>query len=306
MRGSKNGLPVEDVDEDLLESIRANGACFKGTLFTPLSATNTSTQSYNVRLRKELDLGVSVVQGVCLPGVPTRHAGVNIVIIRENTEGEYSGLEHEVVPDVVESLKVVTAEKSRRVAEYAFTWASLNNRKKIHVIHKANIMKLTDGLFIQCAAEVAKKYEGIVDVDYHIVDNAAQQLVQRPTQYSALLMGNAYGAILGNILAGIVGSAGLLPGANIGPGVAVFEQGARHVAQNIAGKGVANPVAALLAIGMMLRHLHLPDFCDRLEAAMLGALAEEPASCKPPDIGGTGTTATLMKAIVDRLKEASV
>ena len=132
------------------------------------------------------------------------------------------------------------------------------------------------------------------------------QLVSRPEQFDVMVTPNLYGNLVANVVAGLCGGAGVCPGGNVGGNVAIFEQGARHVAQNIAGKGVANPVAALLAIGMMLRHLHLPDFCDRLEAAVLGALAEEPASCKPPDIGGTGTTATLMKAIVDRLKEASV
>lgn len=158
------------------------------------------------------------------------------------------------------------------------------------------------GLFIKCAKEVSEKYAGTVDVDFHIVDNAAQQLVQRPTQYSVILTSNLYGAVLGNILAGVCGGAGLLPGANIGPDASVWEQGARHVGRDIAGKGLANPTAALLSAGMMLRHLSLSDYCDRLEDAVLGAIADSPASAKTPDIGGTGGTKTLMSAVLERIE----
>ncbi|KAK9828402.1 hypothetical protein WJX81_004570 [Elliptochloris bilobata] len=290
------GNPNTEVPRDILESIRRNKVCLKGTLFTPLSAHNTSTQSLNVQLRKELDLHVNLVHGFNIEGVPSRFSDVDVVVIRENTEGEYSGLEHEVVEDVVESIKVITQEKSRRTVEYAFGFAFLNNRRKVTAIHKANIMKLSDGLFLKEFREVAKQYP-MIKAEEMIVDNTCMQLAGKPNQFDVMVTPNLYGNLVANVVAGLTGGPGILPGVNVGDQCAVFEQGARHVAKDIAGQGIANPTAALLAAAMMLRHLNLPDFSDRLERAVMEVLREAPASVKTPDIGGSGTTASFVKAV---------
>ncbi|KAK9810571.1 hypothetical protein WJX73_001461 [Symbiochloris irregularis] len=295
-----NGNPVMQVPLQVMESIIRNGVCLKGTLFTPLSKKNTSTQSLNVQLRKQLDLHVNIVHGFSVPGLPTRHDDVNIVVIRENTEGEYSGLEHEVVPDVVESLKVITAEKSRRTAEYAFGFAFLNHREKVTAVHKANIMKMSDGLFLKEFRDVAKRFPTI-KAEEMIVDNTCMQLVGKPWQFDVMVTPNLYGNLVANVVAGITGGPGVIPGANVGDGIAIFEQGARHVGRDIAGKGIANPCAALLSAAMLLRHINLPDFSDRLEKAVLAALAEEPAEVKTPDLKGSGTTRSFTDAVKKRL-----
>jgi isocitrate/isopropylmalate dehydrogenase len=357
-----DGSPALEIDPAVLASIRRNGACFKGTLFTPLTASNTSTQSLNVALRKALDLHVNLVHGFNTPGVPSRWSGLDIVVIRENTEGEYSGLgetkkggcgerggeswrererervgvvgrspvslrscfhhpipprrrrpsllpclsphpEHEVSsPDIVESIKVITAEKSRRTCEFAFGYAFLNGRAKVTAIHKANIMKLGDGMFLREFRAAASRWAGRgVAAEEMIVDNACMQMASHPEQFDVCVSPNLYGNLLGNIVAGITGGPGVVPGVNVGEHVTVFEQGARHVAADIAGRGVANPTAGLLSTVMLLRHLNLPSFSDRLEAAVLGALKDAPASAKTPDLGGKGTTATFIKAVKERL-----
>eukprot|EP00878_Enallax_costatus_P008185 GHUV01008558.1.p1 GENE.GHUV01008558.1~~GHUV01008558.1.p1 ORF type:complete len:350 (+),score=79.36 GHUV01008558.1:142-1191(+) len=259
-----NGQPRMEVPEEVLDSIRTNKVCLKGTLFTPLSKKNTSTQSLNVQLRKDLELSVNLVHGFSLPCVPTRHTDLDIVVIRENLEGEYSGLEHEVVDGVVESLKVITEEKSLRAAEYAFEFAYLNNRRRVTAVHKANIMKKGDGMFLKACKEVAARYPNIEYTEM-IVDNTCMQLVSRPNQFDVMVTPNLYGNLVANIVAGLCGGGGIVPGGNIGNDVAVFEQGARHVNKHIAGKGIANPTALLLATSMMLRHLQLHSFSDRYE-----------------------------------------
>ncbi|EIE23533.1 isocitrate dehydrogenase, NAD-dependent [Coccomyxa subellipsoidea C-169] len=294
------GNPNLEIPEEVLESITRNGVCLKGTLFTPLSANNTSTQSLNVQLRKTLDLHVNLVHGWTMPGVPSRFSDIDIVVIRENTEGEYAGLEHEVVPDVVESLKIITEEKSRRTVEYAFGYAYLNNRKKVTAVHKANIMKLSDGLFLREFNKVAKKYPSI-KAEAMIVDNTCMQLVSNPQQFDVMVTPNLYGNLVMNVVAGLTGGPGLFPGVNVGENVAIFEQGARHVAKDIAGMGVANPSAALLSAAMMLRHLNLPGFSDRLERAVLNTISNEADSIKTPDIGGTGTTRSFVNSIIEKL-----
>ena len=184
-----DGSPRSDVPREVLESIRRNRMCLKGVMYTPLAGGNTNTQSLNVQLRKDLDCFVNVVHAFNIPGLSTRHRDVDIVIIRENTEGEYSGLEHEVVPGVVESLKVITQEKSRRIAEYAFEFASMNNRRKVSAIHKANIMKQSDGLFLEACRAVAKGYPEI-HFEEMIVDNTCMQLVSRPEQFDVMVTPN--------------------------------------------------------------------------------------------------------------------
>jgi len=271
-----------------------------GTLFTPLIGSNTSNQSLNVQLRKLLDLHVNLVHGFSMPGIKTRHEDIDIVVIRENTEGEYSGLEHEVVPDVVESLKVITSEKSRRVAEYAFGFAFLNNRKKVTAVHKANIMKLSDGAFLKEFREVAKQYPSIKSEEM-IVDNTCMQLTGRPDQFDIMVTPNLYGNIVANVVAGLTGGPGIMPGANVGNHVAVFEQGARHVGQDIAGQNIANPTAALLSTAMLLRHCNLPDFSDRIHKAVTHVINSGPDSSKTVDIGGTATTTQFTDAVIAQL-----
>lgn len=297
----RTGGPARSVPPEVMDSIVRNGVCLKGTLFTPLAKT-TATESLNVQLRKQLDTHVNLVHGFTTPGVPSRHENINVVVIRENTEGEYSGLEHEVVPGVVESLKVISQECSRRVAEYAFGYAFLNHRRKVTAIHKANIMKLSDGLFLQEFRKVAKEYPQI-KAEEMIIDNTCMQLVGRPDQFDVMVTPNLYGNLVSNVVAGLCGGPGVMPGANIGKDVAIFEQGARHVGKDIAGKGIANPTASLLATAMMLRHLNLPDFSDRLSAAVLSTLQTNDKSVHTPDLGGTGTTRLFSDSVIKFIEE---
>ncbi|TVU29419.1 hypothetical protein EJB05_20984, partial [Eragrostis curvula] len=303
------------VPAEVLESIRRNKVCLKGGLATPVGG---GVSSLNVQLRKELDLYASLVNCFNLPGLPTRHDNVDIVVIRENTEGEYSGLEHEVVPGVVESLKVITKFCSERIAKYAFEYAYLNNRKKVTAVHKANIMKLADGLFLESCREVAKKYPGI-QYNEIIVDNCCMQLVSKPEQFdvmynvlclanlcgnqSTMVTPNLYGNLVANVAAGIAGGAGVMPGGNAGQDHAVFEQGAS--AGNVGNEKVvaqkkANPVALLLSSAMMLRHLQFPSFADRLETAVKRVIAE--GKYRTKDLGGTSTTQEVTDAVIAKLE----
>ncbi|KFK40101.1 hypothetical protein AALP_AA3G330400 [Arabis alpina] len=289
---------MKSLPEGLLESIKKNKVCLKGGLKTPVGG---GVSSLNVNLRKELDLFASLVNCFNLPGLPTRHENVDIVVIRENTEGEYAGLEHEVVPGVVESLKVITKFCSERIAKYAFEYAYLNNRKKVTAVHKANIMKLADGLFLESCQEVAKKYPSIAYNEI-IVDNCCMQLVARPEQFDVMVTPNLYGNLIANTAAGIAGGTGVMPGGNVGAEYAVFEQGAS--AGNV-GKDTdeaqknANPVALLLSSAMMLRHLQFPSFADRLETAVKRVISE--GKCRTEDLGGNSTTQEVVDAVIANL-----
>jgi len=210
-----------------------------------------------------------VVHSFNIPGIPARHENVDIVIIRENTEGEYSGMEHEVVPGVTESLKVMTRDATRRIAQYAFEYAAMNNRTKVTAVHKANIMKKADGIFLESCQAVAKAFPHI-DYEEVIVDNCMMQLVSKPQQFDVMVTPNFYGSLVSNTVAGIIGSAGIVPGASVGATGAMFEQGARHVGLDIAGKNVVNPISILLSSVMMLRYLRLPNHADRIERAVFG------------------------------------
>ncbi|KAI8817705.1 uncharacterized protein EV422DRAFT_212987 [Fimicolochytrium jonesii] len=282
-----------------MDSIRRNKVALKGILYTPVSRLGHS--SLNVFLRKDLDIfaSTSIIQN--LPGSwPTRHKNVNFTIIRENTEGEYSGLEHTPVPGVVESLKVVTRAKTERIAKYAFDFALKNGRKKVTAIHKANIMKLGDGLFLNTCREVAKQYESYgIEFKDMIVDNASMQLVSKPSQFDVIVCGNLYGNILSNVGAAIVGGPGLVPGANFGTHYAVFEPGCRHVGKDIQGRNQANPTALLLSAIHMLRHLHLHQHADRISAALNKVITE--SKVLTPDLGGKNTTTDFTKAVIANL-----
>ena len=244
---------------------------FKGILHTPVE--RSGHQSFNVALRQELDIYASIVLIKNIPGYKTRHNNVDLCIIRENTEGEYSGLEHQSVEGVVESLKIITRAKSERIAKFAFSFALANNRKKVTCIHKANIMKLADGLFRNTFQKVALDYPTL-EVNDMIVDNASMQAVSRPQQFDVMVMPNLYGGILSNVGAALVGGPGIVPGCNMGRDVAVFEPGCRHVGLDIKGKDQANPTAMILSGSMLLRHLGLDDHANRISKAVYDVIGE--------------------------------
>uniref|UniRef100_A0A7N0USP3 Isopropylmalate dehydrogenase-like domain-containing protein n=1 Tax=Kalanchoe fedtschenkoi TaxID=63787 RepID=A0A7N0USP3_KALFE len=290
---------MKSFPDQVMESIKKNKVCLKGGLATPMGG---GVSSLNLQLRRELDLYASLVHCFNLPGLTTRHQNVDIVVIRENTEGEYAGLEHEVVPGVVESLKVITKFCSERIAQYAFEYAYLNNRKKVTAVHKANIMKLADGLFLESCREVAEKYPGI-EYNEIIVDNCCMQLVSKPEQFDVMVTPNLYGNLVANTAAGIAGGTGVMPGGNVGADHAVFEQGAS--AGNVGNERIihskkANPVALLLSSAMMLRHLQFPSFADRLECAVKQVIAEGNHLTK--DLGGSSTTQEVVDAVIEALE----
>ncbi|CAA7035685.1 unnamed protein product [Microthlaspi erraticum] len=285
---------MRKVPEEVIESVKRNKVCLKGGLATPVGG---GVSSLNMQLRKELDIFASLVNCINVPGLVTRHENVDIVVIRENTEGEYSGLEHEVVPGVVESLKVITKFCSERIARYAFEYAYLNNRKKVTAVHKANIMKLADGLFLESCREVAKNYPAITYNEI-IVDNCCMQLVAKPEQFDVMVTPNLYGNLVANTAAGIAGGTGVMPGGNVGAEHAIFEQGAS--AGNVGNDKMveqkkANPVALLLSSAMMLRHLRFPTFADRLETAVKQVIQE--GKWRTKDLGGDCTTQEVVDAI---------
>ena len=281
--------------DETIESIKRNRVALKGPQMTPIGKGFTSV---NVGLRKALDLYANVRPVRALPNVPCRYPELDLVIVRENTEDLYAGLEHMVVPGVVESLKIITEKASTRIAKYAFDYARANGRKKVTAVHKANIMKLSDGLFLECFYNVAKDYPEI-ESDDKIIDNCCMQLVMRPEQFDVLVLENLYGDIVSDLCAGLIGGLGLAPGANIGEQGAVFEA-VHGSAPDIAGQGVANPTAILMSGIMMLRHLGEQEAANRIETAMLGVFAEGKSLTR--DLGGTAKTNEFARAIVEKLQ----
>jgi isocitrate dehydrogenase (NAD+) len=279
-------LPAE-----LLDSIKRNKVALKGPITTPVGKGFTSV---NVGLRKTLDLYSNLRPVKTLPNVPSRYADIDLVVVRENTEDLYSGLEHVVVPGVVESLKIITEKASTRVARFAFEYARREGRRKITAIHKANIMKLSDGLFLDCFRKVAQDYPEI-EADDKIVDNACMQLVMRPEQFDVMLLENLYGDIVSDLCAGLVGGLGLVPGANIGELGAVFEA-VHGSAPDIAGQGIANPTALLQSGILMLRHMGEREAAERVENALFKVLRE--GKVRTRDIGGEAKTTEYADAII--------
>ncbi|KAK4705674.1 isocitrate dehydrogenase (NAD+), partial [Phenoliferia sp. Uapishka_3] len=306
-----------------MDSLRRNKVGLKGVLYTPVERSGHT--SWNVAMRQQLDIYASVSLCKTVPGFPTRHRDVDFVIIRENTEGEYSGLEHQSFPGVVESLKIMTRVKSERIARFAFDFAIKNNRKvrllsfrtkkfvfeleayilfgatqTVTCVHKANIMKLGDGLFLNTCRKVAEEYKdsGIKFNDM-IVDNTSMQLVNRPQQFDVMVMPNLYGSIISNIGAALVGGPGIVPGANIGREFALFEPGCRHVAKDIEGKDVANPAAMILSATMMLRHLGLDHHANQIAAAVYKVIAD--GKIRTPDMGGKSHTSDFTFAVIKNL-----
>ena len=284
----------DPLPQDLIDSIKRNKIALKGPVATPIG---TGFVSSNVRLRKALDLYANLRPIKSLKGVPSRYESIDLIVVRENTEDLYSGLEHEVVPGVVESLKIITDKASRRIARYAFEYARLEGRKRITAIHKANIMKLSDGLFLRCFREVAEEYPEI-QADDLIVDNTCMQLVINPNQFDMLLLENLYGDIVSDLCAGLIGGLGVAPGANIGEEIAVFEA-VHGAAPTIAGRGIANPTALLLTAVLMLKHLKERERALRIQAALEKVLAE--GNVLTRDLGGQATTLDFTEAIIHAL-----
>ncbi len=285
-----NGVPPAAV----LDSIRRNRIALKGPLMTPVS---TGYMSLNLMLRKTFDLYANVRPAKTRPGVRSRYDNVDIIVVRENTEGEYSGLEHEVVPGVVESLKVITRKASDRIARYAFELARAQKRKKVTAVHKANIMKRSDGLFLECCRAVAQQFPGI-SYDEMIVDNTCMQLVASPQQFDVMVLPNLYGDIVSDLCAGLVGGLGVAPSGNIGEPGAIFEA-VHGSAPDIAGKDLANPTALLLSAVMMLRHLGEMDIAARVEDAVQKVLRE--GQHVTGDLGGKAGTTEMTDAIIAKL-----
>ena len=283
--------------EPLLQSIRKTKTALKGPITTPIGAGFTSV---NVGLRKALDLYANLRPVWNLPNVKSRYEGVDLVIVRENTEDLYAGLEHTVVPGVVESLKIITDAASTRIARFAFEHARKHGRKRVTSVHKANIMKLSDGLFIECARRVAKEYPEI-QYDERIVDAACMQLVMFPEKFDVLLLPNLYGEIVSDLCAGLVGGLGVVPAANLGlDGVGVFEA-VHGSAPDIAGKNIANPLALLLSGVLMLHHLEESAMADRVMAGVTAVLA---GSVRTRDLGGTASTSEFADAICRAMEAA--
>jgi isocitrate dehydrogenase (NAD+) len=275
----------------VLESIRKNRVALKGPLATAVAG---GPPSINVGLRKALDLYANLRPVKNLEGVQSRYLGVDIVLVRENTEDLYSGLEHTVVPGVVESLKIITEKASTRVAKFAFEYARKYGRKKIHAIHKANIMKLSDGLFLTSVRKVAENFP---EIEYKelIVDNACMQMVINPHQFDMLLLTNLYGDIMSDLAAGLVGGLGVVPSGNMGETVAIFEA-VHGTAPDIAGKGIANPTALLMSAILMLRHVGEREAAARIEEAL--HLVYRQGKVLTRDVGGTASTAEFTAAVI--------
>ena len=284
----------QTLPDELLESIKRNKVGLKGPITTPVGKGFTSV---NVGLRKALDLYANLRPIRALPNIPCRNPTLDLVIVRENTESLYSGLEHEIIPGVVESLKIITEKASTRIARFAFAYARSEKRRKITAVHKANIMKMSDGLFLRCFENVAQSYPDI-ETQNMIVDNASMQLVMRPEQFDVVLCENLYGDIVSDLCAGLIGGLGLVPGANIGEKGAVFEA-VHGSAPDIAGKGIANPTALLQSAILMLHHIDERAAADKIETAMLKIFEE--GQVRTRDIDGNAPTDEFADAIIAKL-----
>ena len=279
-------LPAET-----LAAVRGAHATLKGPTATP---SGTGFRSVNVELRQKLQLYANYRPARSLPGVPSRYENVDLIVVRENTEGLYSGLEHEVVPGVVESLRVVTETASERIARFAFETARRQSRKRVTCVHKANILKLSDGLFLKTCRRVAESFTDI-PFDDCIIDAAAMKLVLNPNSFDVMVMENLFGDIVSDLTAGLVGGLGLAPSANVGQGVAVFEA-VHGSAPDIAGKGIANPTALILSAVLMLRYLNEKQAADQIENAVRKVFTQ--GKVRTGDLGGTATTKQFVDAVL--------
>ena len=284
--------------ERVLDSIRRTGVAIKGPITTPVGS---GFRSVNVGLRQALELYANVRPAQTMKGVESRYRDVDLIIVRENTEDLYAGIEHRVGPDAAESIKIITRAASQRIARYAFEYAVKNGRRKVTAVHKANIMKLSDGLFLESCQQVAAEYEGRVEFEDRIVDNMCMQLVQKPELYDVLVLPNLYGDIVSDLAAGLVGGLGVAPGANIGDRAAVFEP-VHGSAPKYAGQNKANPTALILSGALMLRHLGETDAAAAVERAVRGVIAE--GTTVTYDLGGTAGTREFGEAVAARVRAA--
>ena len=289
----------EYLPKELLDSIERTRVALKGPVTTPIGG---GFASINVALRKHFELYANFRPIRNLPHIPTRYPDVDLIIVRENTEGLYSGIEHEVVPGVVESLKIITEKACLRIARFAFEYARKNKRKKIHSIHKANIMKLSDGLFLRCSRAISKDYPEITYGE-HIVDNTCMQLVMNPYQYDMLLLENLYGDIISDLCAAFVGGLGLVPGANLGDSTAIFEA-VHGSAPDIAGKNMANPTAILRSALLMLRHLGEQDAAWRIRNALEKVYRQRDKLTR--DVGGKAGTSQFADSVIEAMQSEPV
>jgi len=285
--------------EHVLESIRRNRIAIKGPITTPVGE---GFRSVNVTLRQVLNLYANLRPARSMKGIESRYEDVDLVIVRENTEDLYAGIEHRVGRDAAESIKIITREASERIARFAFEYAVANGRRKVTAVHKANIMKLSDGLFLESCRAIAAGYEGRIEFEDRIVDNMCMQLVQKPELYDVLVLPNLYGDIVSDLAAGLVGGLGVAPGANIGENGAVFEP-VHGSAPKYAGQNKANPTAMILSGALMLRHLGEPATADRVEAAVQGVIAE--GRTVTYDLGGRAGTREFGDAVAERLARTS-
>src|SRR5712672_1515596 len=285
----------EYIPKELVESIERTRVGLKGPVTTPVGE---GFPSINVALRKKFELYANFRPIRNLPHIPTRYPDVDLIIVRENTESLYSGLEHEVVPGVVESLKIITEKASTRIAKFAFEYARKNHRKRVHAIHKANIMKLSDGLFLRCCRNIAK---GFPEITYgeHIVDNTCMQLVMNPYQYDMLVMENLYGDIISDLCAAFVGGLGFVPSANLGDECAIFEA-VHGSAPDIAGKNLANPTALLRSALLMVRHLGEHDASTQIRNALERVYRHREKLTR--DIGGQAGTSEFADAVIAEMQ----
>ena len=289
----------EYLPQELLDSIERTRVALKGPVTTPIGG---GFPSINVALRKHFELYANFRPIRNLPHIPTRYPEVDLIIVRENTEGLYSGIEHEVVPGVVESLKIITEKACLRISRFAFEYARKNKRKKIHSIHKANIMKLSDGLFLRCSRAISKEYPEITYGE-HIVDNTCMQLVMNPYQYDMLLLENLYGDIISDLCAAFVGGLGLVPGANLGDNTAVFEA-VHGSAPDIAGRNIANPTAVLRSSLLMLRHLGEQDAAWRIRTALEKVYRQRDKLTR--DVGGRAGTSQFADSVIEAMQSEPV
>jgi isocitrate dehydrogenase (NAD+) len=290
--GLDNVLP-----QRTLAAVAAHKVALKGPITTPVGK---GFKSVNVQLRQKLGLYAAVRPVRNLPGVKTRYEGVDMVIVRENTEGLYSGIENEVVPGVVTSLKVASRMACTRIARYAFRYATRRRRKSITVFHKANIMKMSDGLFLDCARQIHEEEYPNIEYEELIIDAGCMRLVQDPGRFDVLLMENLYGDLVSDLCAGLVGGLGVVPGSNIGDDAAIFEA-VHGSAPDIAGKGVANPLALIMSGVMMLNHLQETQIAEKIKRAYDAVLAEGRQLTR--DLGGSATTDGFADAIISKLDQ---
>jgi len=288
----------DPLPESTLDLIRKHRVALKGPCTTPVGQ---GYRSINVKLRQGLDLYASVRPVQSLPGVKTPFENVDLVVVRENTEGLYAGLEHVVVPGVVESLRVITRPAAERIVRYAFEFARNHGRRQVTFCHKADVMRMSDGLFLQCAREVADEFP-FIRFDQKPIDNVCLELVLDPTKFDVLVMENLFGDVISDLCAGLVGGLGVVPGANLGNRHAVFEA-VHGSAPDIAGKGLANPIACLRSAAMMLEHVGLRDAAGRIEFSVRRTLERKVGLTR--DLGGDGTTATITRELIANLPPQS-